>query len=65
MDLVWKYEPLGSEEQEIAEGLCQDAKLLPSTVEVVMKRGIRSSEELSSYLKPSLRELHDPFRCLV
>lgn len=61
MDLVWKYEPLGSEEQEIAEGLCRDAKLLPSIVEVVMKRGIRSSEELSSYLKPSLRELHDPF----
>lgn len=61
MDLVWKYEPLGSEEQEVAEGLCREAKLLPSIVEVVMKRGIRSSEELSSYLKPSLRELHDPF----
>lgn len=61
MDLVWKYEALTEDEQELAGELSSEFNLLPSVTEVVMKRGISSAETLSGYLKPSLKELHDPF----
>lgn len=61
MDLVWKYEPLTEAQKKLAEDLGSEAKLLPSIIEIVIKRGISSPQELSAYLKPSLGDLHDPF----
>ena len=61
MGLDWKYNPLSEDERELAKDLAVQAKLLPQVAEMIMKRGVRDSEALSRYLKPSLKDLHDPF----
>lgn len=61
MGLVWKYSSLGAEEKELAKELAAQAKVLPQVGEMIMKRGVRDSESLSRYLRPSLKDLHDPF----
>lgn len=64
MDPYWQQIPLSSEEQQIAKELAQHAKLLPVVGEIVVRRGIKTHEALTAYLRPSLDNLHDPFLML-
>ncbi|MDO5017630.1 MAG: single-stranded-DNA-specific exonuclease RecJ [Porphyromonas sp.] len=61
MDLAWKYFPLDQEQKAAVAHLAAEARLLPSVVEVIMKRGIQDIESLNHYLSPSLKDLYDPF----
>lgn len=61
MGLVWKYHPLSEDQRAVAKEMATEAKLLPQVVEMIMKRGVETPKALTSYLKPSLKDLHDPF----
>ncbi len=61
MDLDWKYYPLSENEHELARAWAVQEKLSPQVVEIIMKRGVKDTDALEHYLRPSLSDLHDPF----
>lgn len=61
MELEWKYRDLTPSEQELASEIAHQARLLPSIAEIMVRRGVKESTAITEYLRPSLKQLHDPF----
>lgn len=57
----WDIISPSAEEASIAESLTNEAGLLPIVSEILVRRGVGSSEELRRFIQPSLDDLHDPF----
>lgn len=57
----WNIGKWTSREEDVAKGLAEHARLLPVVARILVRRGIRTPEELSKYLTPKLSDLYDPF----
>ena len=57
----WNYQPLTLVQKECTEKItpvCGDSGAL---AEILIRRGVKSSEQASAFFTPSLSDLHDPF----
>lgn len=61
MDYLWNLAVLSQQECQAAEVLQKECNLLPITAHLFVQRGIYTPEKLRRFLKPSLKDLHDPF----
>lgn len=61
MSYIWNHNELSEAELQTSRELAEKGKLLPRIADVLVKRGIDSTEKLEAYLHPSLSDLHDPF----
>lgn len=50
-----------SPEQTDIEDLASSLKVTPLMADLLLRRGLTSADDVRSYFKPSLEELHDPF----
>ena len=57
----WNYLPLTSEEQELETELAKKFVNCIPIAELLVQRGITSSDEAEKFFHPSLSDLHDPF----
>lgn len=61
MNHQWNIDTLTEEDKEVADRLTQAGKLFPLVGDLVIRRGVRTPDDLRKYLEPSLDDLHDPF----
>ncbi len=54
----WKVTPL---DKSLQDKLVRDLNILPLTARILINRGLADSEKASSFLRPGLEDLHDPF----
>lgn len=54
----WKLKPQDRDLQEI---LCKELDILPVTAQLLVNRGLVERDKASSFLRPDLSLLHDPF----
>lgn len=54
----WKVNPANKELQEV---LGKGLKILPLTAQLLINRGLVDCDKAFSFLKPELKDLHDPF----
>lgn len=57
----WNYEPLSLIQQKLAEDILQECGGMAPIAELLVRRGVKSSEEARAFLEPSISDLHDPF----
>ena len=57
----WDYTPLDEERKALATLYAAKEKLQPVIGEILVRRGLRTTEEVHSFLFPKLDQLHDPF----
>ncbi len=57
----WNYQPLTLQEQEKAEALLPVCGGLPPVAELLLRRGVNTTDEANGFFSPSLDDLHDPF----
>lgn len=57
----WDYRPLTDEEKRKAEQFSTAEKLLPVVGEILVRRGLKTTDEVHNFLYPKLKQLHDPF----
>lgn len=61
MSTNWNYQPLTRAEQALAEEILQECGGMAPIAELLVRRGVKSSEEAKAFLEPSIDDLHDPF----
>ncbi len=61
MTKEWNYQPPTEEEKLKQEELVEDIGLSPAVCLLMIQRGIMTDEDIEAFLRPSLRNLHDPF----
>lgn len=61
MTYKWNYLTLTTEQKNKKDELTKHLQIDPVLTELMLKRGISTVEEADKFLKPSLRDLHDPF----
>lgn len=61
MSNKWNYEPPTPERLEAAESLASELKLHPVLGQLLLDRGIYTTEEAKHFFRPQLSELLDPF----
>lgn len=61
MNYKWNYVPLTQEEQDAADRLVEEHHINPITSRLLVRRGVKTSEEASKFFRPQLHDLHDPF----
>ncbi len=54
----WKVNPVNIELQEV---LGKELDILPLTAQLLINRGLVEPDKASSFLRPELKDLHDPF----
>ncbi len=54
----WRLKPAN---RELQEALGRELNILPLTAQLLVNRGLVEVDKASSFLKPSLSDLHDPF----
>lgn len=57
----WNYQPLTLAQQALAEDILQECGGMSPIAELLVRRGVKSSEEAKAFLEPSIADLHDPF----
>ena len=57
----WDYTPLDDEQKELARHFASDEKLQSVIGEILVRRGLKTSEEVHDFLFPKLDQLNDPF----
>ncbi len=57
----WNYQPPTSEEKQLSEELAAELKLSPVISLLLVRRGLKTTEEVKKFFKPSLDDLEDPF----
>ena len=61
MKYKWNYQPPTTEEEACAETLAREACVSRVTAQMLVARGIRTSDEARAFFRPQLQGLHDPF----
>lgn len=61
MNYQWNYKPPTAQEKAQAEQLAKDVNISPVIAQILIARGITTSQQATAYFRPLLRELHDPF----
>lgn len=57
----WNYEALTTRQKEQIDELAKKLGMNPVLCQLLIKRGISSSEDAFKFFHPSLKDLHDPF----
>ncbi|MCH5217007.1 MAG: single-stranded-DNA-specific exonuclease RecJ [Muribaculaceae bacterium] len=57
----WNYQPLTLAQQALAEDILQECGGMAPLAELLVRRGVKSSQEARAFLEPSISDLHDPF----
>jgi len=57
----WNYEALTTQQKEQRDELAKKLGISPVLCQLLMQRGISSTEEARKFFHPNLRDLHDPF----
>lgn len=57
----WNYQPLTLAQQKLAEDILQECGGMAPIAELLVRRGVKSSQEAKAFLEPSIADLHDPF----
>ncbi|NDW19498.1 single-stranded-DNA-specific exonuclease RecJ [Dysgonomonas sp. 216] len=57
----WNYQPLTKQETEKRDSLAKELSINPILCQLLIQRGITSTEEARKFFRPDLRDLHDPF----
>ena len=57
----WDYSPLDEERKALAALFATKERLQPVIGEILVRRGLKTEEEVHNYLFPKLDQLHDPF----
>ncbi|MCI6278603.1 MAG: single-stranded-DNA-specific exonuclease RecJ [Bacteroidales bacterium] len=57
----WDFKPLSKAQQGLAGRLASGEKLQPVIGEILVRRGLKTPEDVHGFLFPKLDQLHDPF----
>ncbi|MDR1883468.1 MAG: single-stranded-DNA-specific exonuclease RecJ [Prevotella sp.] len=57
----WNYEALTTQQKEQRDDLAKKLGISPVLCQLLIQRGISSSEDAFKFFHPSLKDLHDPF----
>ena len=57
----WNYQPLTPQQKELAEAMLPQCGDDMTVAELLIRRGVESPREASSFFSPSISDLHDPF----
>ncbi|MBK5721244.1 single-stranded-DNA-specific exonuclease RecJ [Dysgonomonas sp. Marseille-P4677] len=57
----WNYEALTTQQKEQRDDLAKKLGISPVLCQLLIQRGISSSEDAYKFFHPSLKDLHDPF----
>ncbi len=61
MEYKWSIRQQTEEEQQAIHTLSKELNISPISAHILVDRGIRTREEATAYVHPSLSNLHDPF----
>ncbi len=61
MNYQWKYEPPTADRCDAADRLAGELGISPVLGQLLLDRGIGTTEEARAFFRPSLTRLHDPF----
>ncbi len=61
MNYVWDYMSLSEEQLNQAAGLSKELSISPILAQLLLKRGVKTPEEIRRFFRPQLTTLHDPF----
>jgi len=61
MTYRWNYSTLSHDQKNIKNDLAKELNLHPVLIELLVNKGIETTEEATKYLYPKLEDLHDPF----
>lgn len=56
-----QFKPLSNEEESIEKSIREEFKCPDVISRLLVRRGLRSPEEISAFFSPSIDEVHDPF----
>ena len=57
----WHISPLSDEQATACKHLARELRISEASARLLVVRGIRSKDEASAFVRPSLKDLHDPF----
>ena len=61
MNAKWNYQPLSPQQKEQAEAMLTQCGDDRTVAELLIRRGVNTPEEASSFFSPAISDLHDPF----
>ncbi len=61
MNYKWNYQPPTEQEILKADTLSQETGVNPKLCQLLISRGVSTSEDVKRFFRPSLTDLHDPF----
>ena len=61
MNYKWNYQPPTEQETLKADTLSQETGINPKLCQLLISRGVSTSEDVKRFFRPSLTDLHDPF----
>ena len=61
MNYKWNYQPPTEQETLKADTLSQETGVNPKLCQLLISRGVSTSEDVKRFFRPSLTDLHDPF----
>ena len=61
MNYEWSYIPPSEAEQQLAVEMAAELKISPALAHVLIRRGIKDTQEAHKFFRPQLTDLHDPF----
>ena len=61
MTYRWNYSTLSTDQKNIKDELAKELNLHPILVELLVNKGIETTEDALKFLYPELKDLHDPF----
>lgn len=57
----WHISPLSDEQAAACKRLARELRISEASARLLVVRGIRTKDEASAFVRPSLQDLHDPF----
>ena len=61
MNYEWNYIPPSEAEQQLAQEMAAELRISPVLAHVLIRRGIKDTQEAHKFFRPQLTDLHDPF----
>ncbi|MDE7080570.1 MAG: single-stranded-DNA-specific exonuclease RecJ, partial [Muribaculaceae bacterium] len=61
MTTNWNYQPLTLQQRQLMNDILPQCGNNPTVAEILVRRGVRTPQEASSFFAPSVNDFHDPF----